>query len=260
VLLVEDNAVNRQVASRLLATLGIHPTIAVDGAEGVERATADDYDLVLMDCQMPTLDGYQATGAIRAFETARGRTRLPIVAMTANAMEGDRERCLEAGMDDYLAKPITRATLANALERWLPRSADPAIASPSVVPGGEEGGVDRQVLEQLRTLFEGEIGEVLDTYLRDTPLQLDRMTEALAAADNAGIARAAHSLKASSHSVGAKRVSELASRLDRHARAGGSNNESRMMIAELRAAHATAEPVLFLAAHPNFRSYRCSGE
>jgi two-component system sensor histidine kinase/response regulator len=260
VLLVEDNAVNRQVASRLLATLGLHPTIAVDGAEGVEQVSANEYDLVLMDCQMPTLDGYQATAAIRALEAERGRSRLPIIAMTANAMEGDRERCIDAGMDDYLAKPVTRATLANTLQRWLPRSDDRIVASPAVVHGGEDGGVDRQALEQLRALFEGQLAEVLDTYLRDTPLQLDRMTEALHTSDNAALARAAHSLRASSYSVGAKRVSELAARLDRHARVGGSMNESREMLAELRIAHAAAEPILHAAAHPNFRSYRCSGE
>ena len=248
VLLVEDNAVNRQVALRLLATLGIHPAIAVDGAEGVEKATSDEYDLVLMDCQMPTLDGYQATAAIRAFEAERGRARLPILAMTANAMEGDRERCLAAGMDDYLAKPITRASLSNALRRWLP-ARDLA----------EDDGVDRQALEQLRVLFEGELGEVLDTYLRDTPLQLDRMNEALAAADSTALARAAHSLRASSHSVGAKKVSEIASRLDRHARGGGSVATSAELIAELRSAHAAAESVLFAAAHPNFKSYQRSG-
>ena len=260
VLLVEDNAVNRQVASRLLATLGLHPTIAVDGAEGVEQVRANEYDLVLMDCQMPTLDGYQATAAIRALEAARGRSRLPIIAMTANAMEGDRERCLDAGMDDYLAKPITRATLANALQRWLPRSDDRIVAAPAVVHGGEDGGVDRQALEQLRVLFEGELAEVLDTYLRDAPQQLDRMTEAFHASDSAALARAAHSLRASSYSVGAKRVSELAARLDRHARVGGSMNESAEMIAELRIAHLAAEPILHAAAHPSFRSYRCSGE
>jgi HPt (histidine-containing phosphotransfer) domain-containing protein len=180
--------------------------------------------------------------------------------MTANAMEGDRERCLAAGMDDYLAKPITRASLANALQRWLPLRGEPSVAPPPVVNGAERGGIDRQTLEQLSALFEGELAEVLDTYLRDTPLQLDRMTEAFHASDNAALARAAHSLRASSHSVGAKKVSEIAARLDRHARAGGAMEDSRAMLVELRAAHLVAEPVLYAAAHPNFKSYRCSGE
>ncbi len=117
VLLVDDNAVNRKVASRLLERHGLHVTMAVDGRDAVDRWTAAEFDIVFMDVQMPVLDGFQATAEIRQLEAERG-TRTPIVAMTAHAMAGDRERCLQAGMDDYLTKPVQPDALQDALERW----------------------------------------------------------------------------------------------------------------------------------------------
>ncbi len=122
-LLAEDNLVNQHVAQAVLRKLGIKADLAVNGREAVQAVQAKDYDLVLMDCQMPEMDGYQATRQIREQESS-GR-RVPILAMTANAMQGDRERCLECGMDDYLAKPITLEGLKNALRRWLPAGSIP---------------------------------------------------------------------------------------------------------------------------------------
>jgi signal transduction histidine kinase/CheY-like chemotaxis protein len=124
VLLVEDNRVNQLVAARMLKAFGIESVVVSDGAQAVAAVQAKTFDLVLMDCQMPELDGYDATRAIREWETSRiaagSASRLPIVAMTANAMLGDREKCLAAGMDDYLAKPIKRDVLLASLLRWLP--------------------------------------------------------------------------------------------------------------------------------------------
>ena len=123
VLLAEDNLVNQHVALAVLKKLGIRAELAANGREAVEAVQAGAFDLVLMDCQMPELDGFQATRRIRELEgEAR---RVPILAMTANAMQGDRERCLESGMDDYLAKPITLDGLKNALRRWLPAGSVP---------------------------------------------------------------------------------------------------------------------------------------
>jgi PAS domain S-box-containing protein len=118
ILLVEDNPVNQMVALRLLELLGFHADVVNDGAEAVDAAQCQSYDLLLMDCQMPIMDGYEATAEIRRREADSGR-RTRIVAMTANAMSGDREKCLEAGMDDYIAKPIQLETLKAALERSL---------------------------------------------------------------------------------------------------------------------------------------------
>jgi len=124
VLLVEDNRVNQLVAARMLKAFGVEATVVSDGAQAVAAVREKPFDLVLMDCQMPQLDGYDATRAIRSWEADRiaehPARRLPIVAMTANAMLGDREKCLAAGMDDYLAKPIGLAELAAKLGQWLP--------------------------------------------------------------------------------------------------------------------------------------------
>jgi signal transduction histidine kinase/CheY-like chemotaxis protein len=122
VLLVEDNPVNRLVASRLLKTLGIEPQIAENGAKAVSMIQQQAFDLVLMDCQMPEMDGYEATQAVRVWEqsfAAADKRRLPVVALTANALVGDRERCAAAGMDGYLSKPITRDALSTLVQHWL---------------------------------------------------------------------------------------------------------------------------------------------
>ncbi|MEQ8662387.1 MAG: response regulator, partial [Gammaproteobacteria bacterium] len=126
VLVVEDNAVNQELARSMLESLGCEVRVVDNGEEAVEAVTEspldalrEPYDMILMDCQMPVLDGYGATARIRAWERAQGTTALPIVALTANALEGDRERCLAAGMDDYLAKPFTRDELNQLLGNWL---------------------------------------------------------------------------------------------------------------------------------------------
>ncbi len=125
VLLAEDNLVNQRVAERMLAKLGIEADVATSGLEALDALLGVSYDLVLMDCQMPEMDGFEASRRIR--ERERGSRRLPIVAMTANAMVGDRERCLEAGMDDYIPKPVRMDDLRRALARWLPVGALPPV-------------------------------------------------------------------------------------------------------------------------------------
>ncbi|AGA89392.1 signal transduction histidine kinase [Thioflavicoccus mobilis 8321] len=124
VLLVEDNPINQQVALGLLRRLGLTPDVAETGAQGIAQATSADYDAILMDIQMPDMDGYETTRAIRAWEAVHHRRSVPIIAMTANTLEGDRERCLEAGMDDYLAKPVRLAGFAEVLGHWLEPAGD----------------------------------------------------------------------------------------------------------------------------------------
>ena len=118
ILLVEDNAANLRVTKALLETLGCEVHTATNGVEGVAAYREGIFDLVLMDCQMPEMDGYQATGAIRKFEEQLGRFT-PIVALTAHAMDGSRQECLAAGMDDQLSKPLTMAALTSKLMQWL---------------------------------------------------------------------------------------------------------------------------------------------
>jgi CheY-like chemotaxis protein len=113
----------------MLKKLGLQVTLASDGAQALEQVRAHDFDLVLMDCQMPVMDGYEATAAIRKLPARRGGDRVPIVALTANAMEGDEQKCRDAGMDDFLAKPYTLAALHAVLARWLPQANNLSVAS-----------------------------------------------------------------------------------------------------------------------------------
>jgi len=116
VLVAEDNTINQKVALRMLEKLGCHVDVVANGAEAVRMVERLSYDLIFMDCQMPEMDGYQATASIRRLDGAKART--PIVAMTAHAMQGDREKCLKSGMDDYMAKPVQMVTIQAALEKW----------------------------------------------------------------------------------------------------------------------------------------------
>ena len=126
VLVAEDNEINQVLAQQILKRLGCELTIAHNGREALAWIENHEFDAVLMDCQMPEMDGFQATAAIRERERRSGSARLPIIAMTANAMDSDRDLCLAHGMDDYVAKPFTAAKLGEALARWLPAAADTA--------------------------------------------------------------------------------------------------------------------------------------
>jgi CheY-like chemotaxis protein/HPt (histidine-containing phosphotransfer) domain-containing protein len=268
VLLVEDNAVNKDVARRMLRLLGIDTVAVMDGSEAVQRVHAERFDLVLMDCQMPVMDGYEATAAIRAWESQQsaegGRPRLPIVAMTANALHGDRESCLAAGMDDYIAKPIKRDALAAALARWLPAAAHGAAVAMAVAaalprdasatahdpdPSSDEAprsdsALDMAAVAQLSELMSEDLADVIETYLSNTPIQLASIATAIEQRDYAILRRAAHSLKSSSQSVGAVVVGRVAEVLEMLAPAQSAFDNADRLLAALRAAFEVVEPRL----------------
>jgi CheY-like chemotaxis protein/HPt (histidine-containing phosphotransfer) domain-containing protein len=161
VLLVEDNPVNLLVAQKLIAQMDLICESAGDGERALERMAAGNLDLVLMDCQMPVKDGYTATREWRDYEGAHRLPRLPIIAMTANAMAGDRQRCLDAGMDDYLSKPVDKSQLEETLKRWLQRgasarrSASPTTSAASLI-GARPVGASAPSLPAVPTLQRAE--------------------------------------------------------------------------------------------------------
>jgi PAS domain S-box-containing protein len=205
VLVAEDNAVNKRVAMLMLSRLGYSTDGVANGLEAVEAVKRVPYDAVLMDCQMPEMDGFDATAAIRRLGGTR--RQIPIIAMTANAMAGDRERCLAAGMNDYIAKPVVEKELQAVLLRWVSPGAGAAAAPPA------PPAVDAAALEELRRLG-GESGvdmsgEVIALYLRDAPSLLGSMRAALDAGDTPALQRAAHGLKSSSGYLGARRLAQI---------------------------------------------------
>jgi CheY-like chemotaxis protein len=228
ILVAEDNAVNQKLALRLLEQMGYRADVAANGLEAVAAVERQTYDLVLMDVQMPEMDGFEASREI----TRRwpGDERPRIVAMTANAMQGDRELCLAAGMDDYMSKPLRVEELVAALERSGARAPDPIRA------GGPAGSADQNraaadrpsthvvdpaVFERLRaTMGAGFLDELLSTFVEDSQDLVSTMRRALGEKDVDSFRRAAHSLKSNAASVGAMTLSTLARDLEALAKSG----------------------------------------
>jgi PAS domain S-box-containing protein len=215
VLLAEDNAVNRQLALRLLEKLGYRAEIAVNGLEALEALRRQPYDVVLMDVEMPEMDGLEASRCIHREWPGQDRPR--IIAMTANAMQGDREICLAAGMDDYLSKPIHLDELAEALGRCTPRDAGPAEPPQPASELGHDGGVlDLEGLERLRKEADDRafVVELIDTFLRDAPALLETLRGSLEDAEAEQLRRTAHTLKSNGQVFGATRLAELCQELE----------------------------------------------
>ena len=225
VLVAEDNRTNQMVAAGMLAMNGCVCEFAADGVEAVRAAQRERFDLILMDCSMPEMDGYEATAHIRLAELALGR-RTPLVAMTANTQVGDAEKCLAAGMDDYLAKPITLVELRQKLEKWLPHGGLPAAPAHTATRGGglhnSHAGpspVDPAVFDKLREVLGDTLPHAVMPYLEDTPGCLDELEQAVHAGDM-DIARArAHALKGSSGNFGADTLAGLAFQAEQFAAA-----------------------------------------
>ena len=207
-LVAEDNVTNQKVAQRIIEKLGYQAVVVTNGREAVEAIDRFPYDLILMDVQMPELDGFEATAMIRR-KQALGGPRVPIIAMTAHALKGDRERCLAAGMDDYVSKPIQPKQLSEILKRYLPDSADPA-APPAAVESDPESIFDRAVLLDRLDGDEALCKEIIGDFRQDIPVQLKRLAKAREDGDAGLVALLAHAIKSAAANVEARVMRDLA--------------------------------------------------
>jgi len=239
VLVAEDNETNQEVVSAMLNKIGCKVTFVVNGQEAVDAVAEKSYNLIFMDCQMPVMDGYQATAAIRRREEKEGlKDHIPIIALTANALEGDREKCLSAGMDDYLSKPFKQDDIAAILARWSQQKhsefADDEATSEINNPTAgtmdfpeeqlseekevHSSSVDQRVLSALRELqVEGKpdiLKRIIQAYLSSSEPLIAEQQEALAVNNQEVLQNSAHSLKSSSANVGAIKLSEICKTLE----------------------------------------------
>jgi two-component system, sensor histidine kinase and response regulator len=238
VLMAEDNGVNQFVARNMLKSLGCEFDIVPNGKEALAAVQRGGYDLVLMDCQMPVMDGYEATREIRAWEQGQSQSqaqprRIPILALTANALVGDADTCRAAGMDDHLAKPYSRKQLGSIMARWLPArlvegSMDVGRTEPipltQPAPLEDDFELDQKALANIRALDDAGntfvLDEVIAMYLGEAPQHVARLQAALAAQDAAELGRIAHAFKSASQNVGATQLGDLCRQLERQGKAG----------------------------------------
>ena len=219
VLLVEDNDINQMVATGILASLGYTADIANDGVEACEMSARRDYDAILMDCRMPRMDGFTATAEIRHREPRDRHT--PIIAMTASALVADRERCLTAGMDDYLAKPVNPTELDQTLARWIAGgAATPQRTTPARTPADP---ISRRLAELAGDGTDPEVALVkrlVGSFLNRAPRHVADLDEAYRRGDLRVVEEVAHSLKGAAGNIGAVAVQEVCGRIEDEARAG----------------------------------------
>jgi len=235
VLLVEDNAVNQEVAKAMLQELGVEVVSAWSGEEALEKLAVDRFEVVLMDCQMPKLDGYATTSRFREWEKENQRARTPIVALTANALSGDAEKCFAAGMDRYLSKPFT----GDQLYRVLESCGSASMRTDSDVNSdlkNESAVLDQHALGRIRALHTpggpNFFAKVVGLYFSSSLALTDTLRAAAASGDAGGIREAAHALKSCSANVGALAFAELCKEVELAA-AGGKLEDARVLVDRL---------------------------
>jgi len=250
ILLVEDNLINQEVARGILQIHGYSVTVVNNGREALDAHAQGAFDLILMDCHMPEMDGFEATKEIRGRERSSIGKRVPIIALTANAMAQDREECLNAGMDDHLSKPFSILTMQDMLDRWMPQAASTQseAAEPAArAPAKAAEVLDRQVLDQLSKLqTNGKpemLARVINLYLVESPKLIQKLKQAALANDAPEIARSAHSLKSSSANVGARVLSRYCGDIEASARRADTE-EACKIFAKIETEHGRVQTAL----------------
>ncbi|MDH5219395.1 MAG: ATP-binding protein, partial [Gammaproteobacteria bacterium] len=226
ILLVEENPVNQEVSREILQHLGLQVEIAENGIEAVNAVRKRKYDLIFMDCQMPEMDGFQATTEIRKMESEKDHPKHNIVALTANAMKGDREKCLAVGMNDYLTKPYTHETIINTLKRWLPiqnwqrekRNSETITDTQKNGVRMESDIIDYDIANGLKAILKDRFGIMIDKFEANAEKLLIEMHEAYSAKDMETLRRGAHTLKGSGGTLGAKKLQQACLELESSAK------------------------------------------
>lgn len=228
ILVAEDNPVNQKVALRILEKLGYSPDLAEDGMEAVEKVRRTPYDIVFMDCQMPGMDGYEASKLIRSEAGRPANPSLAIIAMTANAMKGDREQCLKAGMDDYIAKPVTPDALSAVLEKWIGR----IIHRPSSAGTESQARHDVLNIARLTEDFDGDmeaVREMIRLFLGSSDECMTNLAGSVSRNEPDKVRALAHTIKGSALSLGAEVLADAAARLENQARRGDLANADALL-------------------------------
>ncbi len=245
ILVAEDNTTNQKVAQAILKSLGYHAHLVADGKEVLSAITSAPYDLILMDCRMPEMDGYECTQAIRSWETLlkeddpgqlskKSLCKIPIIAMTANAMASDRQKCIDAGMDDYVPKPISSLFLKQVLEKWETSLAEPASFkkkenTPVDTPQKKNDLVLNTELFLDRLMNDQEIAKLIaESFLQESPPLLERLQKAIGEKDEKNITLHAHSLKGAAGNVGGEALAAHAFALEK--RKGGQTDQERKVL------------------------------
>ena len=216
VLVAEDNATNQLVAVSILKKLGQRVDVAANGKEAIAALRGIPYDLVLMDCQMPEMDGFEATRRIRSGEAGKAHRSTPIIAMTARAMQGDREKCLDAGMDDYLSKPIDFGALSAALDRWLSVSTEVVEEDRDGPPSATTKLIfDKAALSDRLMGDQDLVREVLSVFLDDAPRRIAELRRRISEGNAAGAGEQAHATKGAAANVGGEALRKTAFEMEK---------------------------------------------
>jgi signal transduction histidine kinase/DNA-binding response OmpR family regulator len=235
ILVAEDNGINQMLVQHILESLNCQFTIVDDGALALQAALRTEYDLILMDCQMPVMDGYEATKSIRAANIMAGTRRIPIIALTANAVSGDRDVCLNAGMDDYLSKPFTRVDLQSLMQLWIPkRQTLPIVAiekpkvTHSTAVAADARKLDASAIKNLRSFDLDNptdiVSKVASMFIQETPARMENLQAAVNEQNTLVVRRIAHTVKANCLNLGAVELGSIFRTIENNVKSGVAPN------------------------------------